>query len=358
MALMTSHTCFVRSRIRVLRPSVQRFSHLLCILILSAGAGLLTGCTGPEKPIASSTAGKTTAERDKVKLLLNWYPEAEHGGFYAALVHGIYEKHGLDVEVLPGGRTSAVTPELVLGRVQFGVGNADDVLLARSEESKLVAVFAPLQTGPRCIMVREDSGITSFEQLKNIKLEADTGRPFVPFLKSKNLLDSSVQIVPYFGSIAQLISGPGTAQQAYSFSEPFLAEQQGVKVRNLMLADVGWNPYACCLLVTDDYLAQQPDLVQRMVSASLEGWQQYLRDPGKTNEYILSQNQQGMTREALAYGVRALRNLCLPEGMDESQLGSMTADRWSNLFQQMVELKLIDPTRVKVEQAWRWPIGK
>lgn len=326
-------------------------------MLVACVLACLGGCTPTDRPKTGQSPDQSGATRAQVKLLLNWYPEAEHGGFYAALVHGIFEKHGLDVEILPGGRTSAVTPELVLGRVQFGIGNADDVLLARSEESKLVAVFAPLQIGPRCLMVREDSGITSFEQLKNIKLEADTGRPYVPFLKSKGLLDPSVQIVPYFGSISQLVAGPGTAQQAYSFSEPFLAEQQGVKVHSLMLADVGWNPYACCLLVTDDYLAAEPELVKRMVTASREGWQQYLRDPGKTNEYILSQNQQGMTKEALDYGVQALRELCLPKGMAEAQLGSMTAERWTNLYQQMSELKLIDPAKVNAEQAWRWPSG-
>ncbi len=44
----------------------------------------------------------------KIKLLLNWYPEAEHGGFYAAKADGIYEKYGLDVEIVPGGKSTVV----------------------------------------------------------------------------------------------------------------------------------------------------------------------------------------------------------------------------------------------------------
>lgn len=321
-----------------------------------AVVGMTGGCS-QGKP-TGSPGGEPKPARDKVVLLLNWYPEAEHGGFYAALVHGIYEKHGLEVEIRPGGRTSAVTPELVLGRVQFGVGNADDIFLARSEESPLVALMAPLQIGPRCIMVRKDSGISSFAELKNIKLEADVGRPDIAFLKSQSLLDKSVQIVPYFGSVAQLVAGPGTAQQAYSFSEPFLAEQEGVPVTNLMLSEVGWNPYACCLMATDDYIAKNEDLVRRMVAASIEGWQQYLREPEKSNEYILKQNQQGMTKEALQFGAAALKSLCLPNGMPESELGQMTGERWSSLYQQMNAMKLINPERVKPDQGWRWSAGK
>jgi len=324
---------------------------LLGVLLFAVGCGSKPPANEPPKPAAN-----TAPARDKVKLLLNWYPEAEHGGFYAALVHGLYEKHGLDVEVLPGGRTSAVTPELVLDRVQFGVGNADDIFLGRNEESPLVALMAPLQINPRCIMVRKDSGITSLAELKNIKLEADVGRPDIAFLQSKGLLHESVQVVPYFGSVAQLVAGPGTAQQAYSFSEPFLAKQEGVEVTNLMLAELGYNPYACVLMSTDKYVAANKDITRRMVAACVEGWQQYLRDPAKTNEYILKQNQQGMTKEALDFGAVAMKELCLPAGMPENDLGIMTAERWSTLFQQMVDLKLIDPAKIKPEQGYLWPV--
>jgi NitT/TauT family transport system substrate-binding protein len=324
---------------------------LLGVLLFAVGCSSKPPATETTKPAAN-----TAPARDKVKLLLNWYPEAEHGGFYAALVHGLYEKHGLDVEVLPGGRTSAVTPELVLDRVQFGVGNADDIFLGRNEESPLVALMAPLQINPRCIMVRKDSGITSLAELKNIKLEADVGRPDIAFLQSKGLLHESVQVVPYFGSVAQLVAGPGTAQQAYSFSEPFLAKQEGVEVTNLMLAELGYNPYACVLMSTDKYVAANKDITRRMVAACVEGWQQYLRDPAKTNEYILKQNQQGMTKEALDFGAVAMKELCLPAGMPENDLGIMTAERWSTLFQQMVDLKLIDRAKIKPEQGYLWPV--
>ena len=36
-----------------------------------------------------------------IRIQTDWFPEAEHGGFYAAKVHGIFEKYGLDVELQP-----------------------------------------------------------------------------------------------------------------------------------------------------------------------------------------------------------------------------------------------------------------
>jgi len=284
--------------------------------------------------------------------MLNWYPEAEHGGFYAAKVHGIFEKYGLDVEIRPGGPNAPVVQELVTGRVQFGVANASDALLYRQQDAKVVALLAPIHNSPRCIMVREDSAATDFSGLKGMTLQANQGRPFLDFMKSKNLLDG-VQVVPYGGSVAKLVTDKNTATQAYSFSEPFMAKQQGVAVRTLMLSDIGYNPYASCLICTEQYLADKADLINRMTTASQEGWQRYFENPAETNAEILANNKEGMTAEALVFGVEVLLPLCLPDGMAPSDLGKMTTERWQLLVDQFAEMGLVDRSKVKASDVFR-----
>ncbi|MCA9134705.1 MAG: ABC transporter substrate-binding protein, partial [Planctomycetales bacterium] len=137
--------------------------------------------------------------------MLNWHPEAEHGGFYAAQVHGIFERYGLDVEIRPGGPNAPVAQELVTGRVQFAIGNADDVLLFRNEDVPVVALMAPIQNTPRCILVRADSDVHALSELQGMVLQANVGRPFLTFMQAEGLLEG-VQVVPYGGSIAKLVS--------------------------------------------------------------------------------------------------------------------------------------------------------
>ena len=292
------------------------------------------------------------AVKDKVSLLLNWYPEAEHGGFYAALAHGIFEKYSLEVEIRAGGKTTVVPQELILGRVQFGVANADDVLIARSQDVPLVALMAPIQNGPRCIMVRKDSGIASFAEIKNMKLQIDSSRPYVPFLKSKGFLKEGVDIVPYFGSVAQLVSEKGTATQGYSFSEPFMARQGGTEVVELMMSEIGYNPYASLLVATETHIAKNADVCRRMVQASVEGWKKYLDSPNDSNLLILSKNKQGLEKNALDFGVQALKPLCIPAGSSDSVIGSMSAERWNSLADTLGSLKLIDPVKANVAKAF------
>jgi NitT/TauT family transport system substrate-binding protein len=324
----------------------QSYTLLVAFIGLLASAGCDSKPT-PKSPTASDSKKPLT----KVALVLNWYPEAEHGGFYAAKVHGIFEKYGLDVDIQPGGKTTVVPQTLTLGRTQFGVINADDVLMARNQQAPIVALMAPIQKGPRCIMVRADSGITAFDQLKNITLQIDSGRPYVPFLKSKGLLDDSVKLAPYFGSVAQIVAGPGFAAQGYSFSEPFMAKEQGVEVHQLMMADIGYNPYASLLVSTESYVKDNADISQRMVKACVEGWQKYLSDPQETNAVILAANKQGLSKEALEYGVEALKPLCY-ENNDMSLIGEMNFERWTQLAQTLVDLKLIDPANLHVQASF------
>lgn len=308
----------------------------------------------PEQAQAAKelTGNNGTKPLTKVSLLLNWYPEAEHGGFYAAQVHGIFQKYGLDVEIRPGGKTTVVREELLLGRVAFGVANADDVLIARNEDVPLVALMAPIQDGPRCILTRKDSGIDSFEKLKGVKLQIDSTRPYVPFLKSKGFIQDNVEVVPYFGTVAQLVAEKNVACQGYNFSEPFMARQQGVEVNELMMSTIGYNPYASLLVTTETYLGKNKEICQKMTQACIEGWQKYLETPDESNSVILKNNKQGLEKAALEFGVVALKKLCYPESQTAVPMGMMTAERWKSLGQTLQELKIIDAAVAKPDAAY------
>lgn len=321
----------------------MKFVLTLIVSLLTLG---LAGCDS-----SSRTPPQEVDMVRDVVLMLNWYPEAEHGGFYAAKVHGIFEQYGLNVEIRPGGPNAPVAQELLTGRVQFAIGNADDVLLFRQQQAPLVALMAPIQNTPRCILVREDSSVDKLSELEGMTLQANVGRPFLSFMKAEGLLDG-VRVVPYTGSVAKLISDPNTAIQAYSFSEPLLAAQQGVNVRTLMLSDIGFNPYASCLIATESMVADERDLVARMVVASREGWKKYLESPEETNAAILAANAHGMTQESLEFGVNELRPLCIPEGKTAEEIGSMSHERWTKLADQLSKIKLIDPTQVQAPHAF------
>lgn len=284
-------------------------------------------------------------------LQLNWFPESEHGGAYQALADGTYERSGLKVKIQPGGQGTRVGPELTLGRCHFAFANADDVIFARNSGLDIVAVLAALQNHPRCIMTHPASGATSFEQLKGMTLQREEGRAFVMFMEKQGILEG-VKQVPYHGGITGLLADPNVATQAYVFSEPLLARQQGLEVNTLMVSDLGFNPYSSVLVTSGKLIRDNPELVRQFVQATQLGWQNYFQDPVKGNAAILEANEHGMTAETLEFGSSEMKTLAMPDDAPLASVGNMSMERWKSLVGQMAELELIDPSKVDASECF------
>ena len=321
--------------------------HLIVLIALVAGGIGSVGCgTSSPPPATTKKPGLK-----KLAVQLNWFAEAEHGGVYQAAIDGTYEQAGFDVEIRPGGRSAPIAAEVVLGRADFAIANADDVVLFRAAGSDIVALMAAMQDHPRCIMVRTDAPMKSWEGLKGMTLQRQEGQGFVEFLRARGVLNG-VQEVPYHGSVSNLVTDPNIAIQAYSFAEPFLAKEAGVEVRTWMVSDLGWNPYSSVLVTRGDLIRSKPELVDAFVKATQKGWRNYITDPTLGNKSVLAANQHGMTSDALQFGSKALVDLAKPGDMSLDQVGLMTMDRWKALVDQMVEIKLIEPGKVKPEDCF------
>ena len=326
----------------------------IAIVLLSVQAGCdasktSSGTADASKPGLSEPSKSGGAGLTKVTLQLNWFPEVEHGGYYAALVHGYYMEVGLDVTILPGGPETPVLQQVARQAVTFGIINADNILFGQAQEVPAVAVMAALQTSPRCLIVHESSGIRNFEELKNMTIAMSTSAAFSHYLQWKVPL-TGVEIVPYSGNVAQFLLNKNYAQQGYVFSEPFVARKQGGDPRVLMLADLGFNPYTSLLFTDRVRIDGEPDLVRKMVAASVRGWKHYIEAPDKTNEYIHQVNPE-MDLDILAFGAKTLAPL-VQNTTDPQPLGAMSLARWKTLADQLTESGQLKPNAVQVERAF------
>ncbi len=292
----------------------------------------------------------TSLARAATTLALNWFPEAEHAGFYAADVGGLYKAAGIQVKLLPGGPGAPVLQQVATGRVDFGVSNADEVLIARAQGVPVVAVLAPIQTSPRVVMVHRASGITSLTELKNLTLAIEPQAPWASYLKRKAAL-TGVRFVPYGGSVAPFVADKSFAQQAYGISEPFVARQKGADPVSLYVSELGYNPYTSVLVVSEKTLRERPDLVRKVVQASQAGWELYLKQPQATEQVIHAANPQ-MDLPVLRFGHQELQSLCRNEDTNRLGIGAMTAARWQGLAVQLEEMGVVAKGKANAAKAW------
>ena len=110
----------------------------------------------------------------------------------------------------------------------------------------------------------------------------------------------------------------------------------------LLLADAGYSSYGG-LIETSAKLAQEkPDLVQRFVDASIEGWYSYLYgDPAPGNALIKKDNPE-MTDALLAYGIAKMKEYGIVDSGDAKALGigAITEARWKDFFDTMAKAGL------------------
>src|SRR5690606_369354 len=71
---------------------------------------------------AAALAAMPAAAADKVTFGSNWKAQAEHGGYYQALVDGTYARHGLDVTIRQGGPSINHPQLLAAGKIDFSMG--------------------------------------------------------------------------------------------------------------------------------------------------------------------------------------------------------------------------------------------
>jgi len=258
-----------------------------------------------------AAAGAQPAQaQDRVAFGLDWKAEAEYGGYYQALATGIYARHGLDVSIRQGGPQVNQAQLLLAGRLDFILSsNSYLVLNMVQERLPLVAVAAFFQKDPSILVAHPGQGNDSFEALrgKPIMIGADTRLGWWNFLRSR-FGYTDAQIRPYTFNLAPFLANKAAIQQGYLGSEPYaIRTEAGFDPVILLLADAGFQGYGSLLTTRTDQARDRPDLVQRFVDASVEGWAAYLDgDPAPAHALIRRENPE-MTDGLLAYGRDVLK---------------------------------------------------
>lgn len=300
---------------------------------------LLVAC----QPGETSDSPVTDPSLQQVTLQLNWKPEPQFGGFYAADLLGAYAEHGLSVDINPGGAGAPTIDMVGAGTVPFAITSGDEIVRARAIGNDVVALFAVYQTNPMAIMTRAERGFTSIEDLFTHPgtLAMERGLPYSQFLEQLYGFDQ-LKIVPSpFGDLSLYLSDESYAMQCFVTSEPLAAKKTDITPQTFLIADAGYNPYTTVLTTSREYLNAHPETVAAMVEAVRQGWRAYLDDPTATNAQMQELNPT-MDAETFRDSAEAQKPLIEPEDGAGAGLGAMSPARWQELIDQLHQLGVID----------------
>jgi NitT/TauT family transport system substrate-binding protein len=313
---------------------------------------LLVGCL---LCTALAAFGGRAGSAQSIRFGTDWKAEAEHGGYYEALATGIYRRYGLEVALREGGPQVNHAQLLAAGRLDFNIGSNSFIPLNFVEQNiPIVAVAALFQKDPSVLIAHPGQGDDSFAALKGkpIMISSDTRVGSWIFLKRK-FGYTDAQIRPYAFSVAPFLADPEAIQQGYLTSEPFTIERAGVKPVVLLLADAGYASYGSLIETSAALVRSHPDLVQRFVDASIEGWYSYLYgDPAPANALIKKDNPE-MTEALLDYGREKMKEYGIVDSGDAKKygIGAMSLARWRDFFDTMAKAGVY-PENLDFEKAF------
>jgi NitT/TauT family transport system substrate-binding protein len=274
--------------------------------------------------------------KQKIRLALNWKPEPEFGGFYAAP----YSSHGLDVQILPGGAGTPTVQMVGAGSAEFGIVEADELIVARAQGNDVVALFAVFQDNPLALMAHASRKLTQIGDIfsggtaATQTLAIQKGLPFARLLEKQYPFDK-VKVVPSpGGDLSAFLHDPMFVQQVFVTSEYLTAKRQGADVVVFPISAIGFNPYSTVVATSGDYLRKNPGICKDMVAAVRDGWRAYLDDPKSTNERM-NQLNPSMSLDGFAETAQAQKTLIENADTKANGLGSMTRQRWLALIAQI-----------------------
>ena len=313
---------------------------------------LLAGCG--EKAEPSATAGKT----EKLKVMLDWYPNADHAGLYAAQASGEYERAGLDVEFVQPPDAAAPLKLVEAGRVDLAISYEPDVLLARDQGADVVAVGALVQRPLTSLMSLGDKAITDPKQLAG----KTVGTAGIPYQSAylKTILDKA-GVDP--GSVKEVNVGFKLTQAMLSKKvdatigafwnvEGVQLERAGRKPHILRMENLGVPAYDELVLAAARKSLDEDGAskVRRFLQATARGYALVRDDPEKGVDALLKANPD-LERGLTTASVKASVPVFFPSD-DEKPFGWQEPTEWAAYEHWMRANALLKP----LEQGERAPL--
>lgn len=235
-------------------------------------ASLLLGC---------ERAGPPPRALRPVSIQMAWLHEAQGAGFFAADQNGYYAAQGLAVTLLPGGPTVDRIASVLGGTAQLGVVVGDELLLARADGKPVRAVATIYRRSPVAFVAAADSGIKRPQDFagKTVRVVPNLAPSLRAMMARVGVRPDQYREVALPSDIVEFRSGKAPVWGVYITSLVVALERAGHRLNRIYPEDYGVHQYGDTLFTTDELITRDPDLVARVVRATLEGWRFAVENP-------------------------------------------------------------------------------
>ena len=284
-------------------------------VLAAASALALVGCNAAAKAQAEPGGNGLT----KVNFQLNFAPGGFNAGFAVAKQEGLYKKQGLEVTITPGNGSATTAQLVATGKADIAYADAVPVmqLIAKGAPIKIISTI--YQSSPNEVTVLDSSGAQRIQDLKGKSVGVPSGSsqtPLLPLLfKANGMSPSDVKIVnlPTASMAPALIQHKVDAILGSLDFYGIQLAKLGAKTKNFLFSEVGVPTVSTSVIARTSYLQSNGDTVKKFLAASIDGWQDAIKNPQQSAE-DLAKTFQGVDKALSATQLQAINPLFCANG--------------------------------------------
>ena len=293
--------------------------------------------------------GEKKQPLEEVTYRLKWLFNISVVGDLWADAHGNFTRHGLKVNIKPGGPEKDAIKELEMGHAQFGVASADQVIRAVSKGSPIVVLAQLFQVNPLHWIYRPDrTPLRTPLDLKGKTIGITYGgndETIMRALLAKyDIKEDQVKLYSVRYDYTPFYQGKVDLWPLYRNAQaPIIGEKlrkAGERFDLMSPSGLGIRFVANSVITTQKMLDERPETVKRFMKALLEAWREALfpENKDKAIETVLKYDPE-TPADIVKKQLPATRILMLP-GPD-SEFGKIDVAAWQQTEKIMLDQKLI-----------------
>ncbi|KZE93286.1 MULTISPECIES: ABC transporter substrate-binding protein [unclassified Agromyces] len=189
-----------------------------------SAALLLSACAGGDSGDGGGNGATGGGEGDltPVKLQLQWLPQGQFAGYFAAVENGYFEEEGLEVEIIPSGGDIVPQDALANGDVDYAIAWVPKVLGSIEQGANLTNIAQIFQRSGTLQVSWADSDISSVADFEGKKIGSwGFGNEWEIFaaMAAEGLDSSTVEIITQDFNMNAFLQGDIDAAQAMTYNE-------------------------------------------------------------------------------------------------------------------------------------------
>jgi NitT/TauT family transport system substrate-binding protein len=292
----------------------------------------------------SSSQGRMLRQ---VNFLPSWEPQAQFAGYYMAKEKNIYEKYGMDVNIINGGFDKNVAAYLKQGKVDFGIMPLSSAIIEREDSTALINIGQIFQCNEIMFVAKKKSGIKEIKDFAGKKIavwrtaleELTDG-----FLDEHNI---KAHVIKINEGVNIFLKNAVDVCEVMYYNEYNNLINFGVDPDELnvfYLKDYGMNFPEDGIYCMENTFNHDQGLCAKFVQASIDGWKYALSHQEETLQ-VLKKYQKEVdvidNKTHSEWMLRAMGDVIKPSGK-KVKMGDLLEDDYNKTIQFLLRNKQIN----------------